>query len=117
MLCRRPSSSSIRDRGEVVVTTTLRRRRASTFAMPVRTLDPEGFLVCLRAHRSPRHHQATAGATCTVVLFMGTSVSAAVATAWRKAPDDDRFTCVAGAGLRILLLRCQDTRGIGVADG
>ena len=91
---------SPRDRREVVVTTTALRRGVSTFAMPVRTLDPaRGPLL----RRRSRHHAGNRGRDlCRRSVTMGTSASGATAAAaWRTPPDDDRFTCVTGSGLRI----------------
>ena len=93
---------SPRDRREVVVTTTALRRGVSTFAMPVRTLDPaRGPLV----RRRSCHHAGNRGRhLCRRSVTMGTFASAITATAaWGKPPDNDRFTCVTGSGLRIFL--------------
>ena len=113
MLCRLPSSSSIRERREVVVTTTALRHCVSTFAMPVRTLDPASVSSSACAP-SPSSSSSTGSCRrdlrCRSVT-MGTPASAA---ALRKPPDQDHFTCITGSGFPdpVFHLRRQDTRGI-----
>jgi hypothetical protein len=98
MLCRRPSSSSIKDRREADTTALL--RRVSTFVRPVRTLDPargsssacapslsSSSSIGNRSGRDLRRRSVT----------MGISSSC-------EPPDDARFICVGtGSGLRIFL--------------
>ena len=110
MLCRLPSSSSIKDRREAL--TTALRRRVSTFARPVRTLDPaRGSSSACAPSLSSSSSTGNRGRDLRrrgVTMGISASVGRGLSSdgAWEP-PDDDRFTCVVGtftgSGLRIFL--------------
>ena len=75
-----------------------------TFAGPVRTLDLARGSSSASPSLSSLSSTGSRGRDLRRrFMNMGTSASAAVAAAWRKLPNDDRFTRITGSGLHIFL--------------